>query len=96
MARNRAVRRAREEALKKLEQDIAAGRKTVSKNARGEVEIKGWAQTAAAQAGVCEGCALVKLSQSKKYSVRAKLASLGVKKGKEFVAASHNGHGHKV
>jgi hypothetical protein len=95
MVRNAEERRRRDEAVKKLEEDIAAGRVTVMKNFAGEVSISNWTAQAAAQAGWCEGCALVHLStKSTNWVVKSKLAQAGVSKGKKFVAASHNGHSH--
>lgn len=97
MVKNEQERRRRDEAIKKLELDIAAGRVTVVKNYAGEVSVIGWVAQAAAQAGWCEGCALAYLStKSTSWVVKSKLAQVGVAKGKSFVAASHNGHSHKV
>lgn len=96
MVRNAAERKRRDEALKKLEADIAAGRVTVTKNLAGEVSISNWTSQEAARAGWCEGCALVALASSVNWTVKAKLGQMGVAKGKSFVAASHNGHPHTV
>ena len=96
MVRNAEERQRRDEAIRKLEQDIAAGRVTVVKNFRGEVSVSNWTAQAAATAGWCEGCALVALSASTNWVVKSKLSQVGVAKGKSFVAASHNGHAHTV
>ena len=81
----------RDEAVKKLEADIAAGRVTVVKNLAGEVSISNWSAQQAKQVGWCEGCALATLAGSTNWAVKAKLGQMGVTKGKSFVAASHNG-----
>lgn len=96
MVKNEQERRRRDEAIKKLEQDIAAGRVTVTKNYAGEVSVVGWTASQAASAGWCEGCALAVLGTSTNWVVKSKLSALGVAKGKSFVAASHNGHAHTV
>ena len=96
MVKNAEERRRREEAIQKLEQDIAAGRVTVTKNLAGEVAISNWTAQQAATAGWCEGCALVSLATSTNWVVKSKLGQMGISKGKSFVAASHNGHAHTV
>lgn len=90
------VRREREAALVELEEGIASGRLRVVTNSRGEVGVVGWAQTTAAASGWCEGCALARIARSGGMVARAKLGKLGIKPGKQFVAASHNGHPHRV
>lgn len=85
----------REEAIRKLEEDIAAGRRTVMRNLfTGEVSISDWENTWAAELGICEGCAMIQLQSSESEWVRDSLKAAGVETGKEFVAASHNGHPH--
>ena len=94
MVKNAAERRRREAAIKKLEADIIAGRVSLNKNLAGEVSVSNWTAHEAASSGWCEGCALATLAQSSSWVVKSKLAAVGVAKGKQFVAASHNGHPH--
>jgi hypothetical protein len=96
MVKNEQERLARDKAIKKLEADIAAGRSQIVKNLKGEVSIVNWSNTEAATTGWCEGCALATLTNSNSWVVKSKLAQVGVNKGKQFVAASHNGHSHKA
>lgn len=96
LARTQRERQLREAALKELEADIAAGRRTLVRNLRGEVAVLNWGTSNAARAGWCEGCALAQLAKGGSWVVRSKLAAVGVRQGASFVAASHNGHPHKV
>lgn len=90
MVKTAAERRAREEALEELAQDLEAGRKKVMRNAlTGEVSISGWAGSTAKTVGWCEGCAMVALTKKNPRLT-------GLKWGQSFTAASHNGHKHTV
>ena len=106
MVQNVEERRVRDKALEELRLDIEEGRRKIVKNIlTGEVSITGWAETAACKSGWCEGCILARLSSQastrptrSKWAARAssQLEQAGVTKGERFVAASHNGHSHKV
>jgi len=95
-AANIAEKKVMNDELKQLEQDIATGKVIVTRNYRGELSVSGWSTSGAAKASWCEGCALAEMATSGSWLVRSKLAALGLQKGKEFVAATHNSHNHKV
>jgi hypothetical protein len=84
----------RKRSLDELDADIAAGRRSLARSPAGEVTIVGWADTAAAKSGWCDGCAMRALQQQGSWATRTRLASVGVVAGKGFVSAGH-GHGHK-
>lgn len=95
-ARQAAEQAAFDAALDELAADLAAGRKTISRALNGQLAISNWSKSTAAQAGWCEGCALVKLANTGSPQVRARLAAFGLKAGASFVVASHAGHAHTV
>lgn len=84
----------REAALRALEGQIARGEVFLSRNARGEVVVHGWDETAAARAGWCDGCALRALQRTATFAVRSTLANAGVTKRNAFVSRGHNHHTH--
>jgi hypothetical protein len=70
-------RRAREEARKKLEADIASGKVQVIRNANGQLSIVGWQQQQAKAAGWCESCVLNSIQKEGSWAAKQKLAQIG-------------------
>ena len=83
-------------AYEELEAEISSGRRAIVRNRDGTISIKGWAETAAARAGWCEGCIIAKAGMSSSWVVKSKLAAVGLTRGKQFVANTHRGHPHTV
>lgn len=93
--RNREEEKKFQDALKKLEEDIETGRRTVQENLfTGEVVISDWDTSEACAVGWCDGCCLEVLSSRGSDWVKESLRAGGVEHGKEFVSAGHNGHPH--
>ena len=96
-ARSYADQKRFDDALEQLEKDIAEGRREILTNPfTGEVSITDWEGTAAFREGVCDGCAVARMSQSSNEWVSNSLKAQGLKSGSEFVSAGHNGHPHKI
>jgi len=83
----------RERAYRELEAEIAAGQRALTRNYFGEFSIVGYAQTAAAKSGLCDGCVLRRISKGSNYFAKAKLEAAGIS-SKPFVAAGHSDHKH--
>ena len=88
------ARKAAAAALADLDAKIASGALRLVRDARGRVAVIGWAATAAAASGWCDGCALRAISAAGSWAAKAKLAAAGVVAGKAFVSAGHDHHDH--
>jgi len=82
-----------ERAYLELEAEIAAGQRQLTKNYFNQFSIVGYAQTAAARAGWCEGCVLRSIQSRGSYFAKAKLEAAGIG-SKPFVVAGHTDHKH--
>lgn len=88
------------EAFAEVDAKIATGEWRLTRNTRGEITFidklgnNPWEGSAAAKAGWCDGCLTRTLSEKGSLSTRIKLRDVGVVRGKQFVSAGHNGHGH--
>ena len=93
---NAEERARREEAARELEEAIASKKVKLWKKRVGgktEVGVEGWAETAAAKAGWCEGCVLRRIADRGGWKAKVALEAVGVVKGRGFLTAGH-GHGH--
>ena len=84
---------AREDTRLALEKEIVKGARRLSRNAKGEVGVQGWAESAAAKAGWCEGCVLRSIATQGSWQARIALADQAKVTSKSFQTQGH-GHGH--